>query len=112
MNKIDLKNYADINGINDQRWQLLTSELSSIKSLKRGGFMLFADELPQGHAIKFILIDENGNIRKKFDGNNKASLEILKKGKLLPSGIFSIINNSQDIPIEQLALKNKLFLAY
>ena len=74
-----LKNYADINGINDQRWQLLTSELSKIKSLKRDGFMLFADELPQGHAIKFILIDENGNIRKYFDGTDEGSLTILKK---------------------------------
>ena len=74
-----LKNYADINGINDQRWQLLTSELSNIKSLKRDVFMLFADELPQWHAIKFILIDENGNIRKYFDGTDAASLSILKK---------------------------------
>ena len=74
-----LKNYADINGINDQRWQLLTSELSKIKSLKRDGFMLFADELPQGHAIKFILIDEHGNIRKYFDGTDEGSLTILKK---------------------------------
>ena len=74
-----LKNYADINGINDQRWQLLTSELSKIKSLKRDGFMLFADELPQGHSIKFILIDANGNIRKYFDGTDEASLSILKK---------------------------------
>tara|TARA_B100000989_G_C19516096_1_gene461709 strand:+ start:137 stop:727 length:591 start_codon:yes stop_codon:yes gene_type:complete len=74
-----LKNYADINGINDQRWHLLTSELSKIKSLKRDGFMLFADDLPQGHAIKFILIDENGNIRKYFDGTDEASLSILKK---------------------------------
>ena len=74
-----LKNYADIYGINDQRWHLLTSELSNIKSLKRDGFMLFADELPQGHAIKFILIDENGNIRKYFDGTDEASLSILKK---------------------------------
>jgi hypothetical protein len=41
--------------------------------------MLFADELPQGHAIKFILIDEKGNIRKYFDGTDNASLEILKK---------------------------------
>ena len=41
--------------------------------------MLFADELPQGHAIKFILIDENGNIRKYFDGTDEASLSILKK---------------------------------
>ena len=37
------------------------------------------------------------------------SLQILKKGKLLPSGIFSIINNSQKVPIEKLALENKLF---
>ena len=74
-----LKNYADINGINDQRWQLLTSKLSNIKSLKRDGFMLFADELPQGHEIKFILIDEHGNIRKYFDGTDEASLSILKK---------------------------------
>ena len=74
-----LKNYADIYGINDQRWHLLTSELSKIKALKRDGFMLFADDLPQGHAIKFILIDENGNIRKYFDGTDEASLSILKK---------------------------------
>ena len=37
------------------------------------------------------------------------SLLMLKKGKLLPSGIFSIINNAENIPIEQLAFKNKLF---
>ena len=41
--------------------------------------MLFADELPQGHAIKFILIDDNQNIRKYFDGTDEASLTILKK---------------------------------
>ena len=74
-----LKNYAKINGITDERWQLLTSDLSNIKSLKREGFMLFADELPQGHAIKFILIDDNQNIRKYFDGTDEASLAILKK---------------------------------
>merc|ERR1711991_1029258 len=36
------------------------------------------------------------------------SLNILKKCKLLPSGIFSIINNSQKVPIDQLAIKNKI----
>ena len=67
-----LKNYAKINGINDERWQLLTSDLSNIKSLKEG-FMLFADELPQGHAIKFILIDDEQNIRKYFDGTDETT---------------------------------------
>ena len=74
-----LKNYAEINGIYDDRWQLLTADLNKIKSLKREGFMLFADELPQGHAIKFILIDNDQNIRKYFDGTDEASLTILKK---------------------------------
>ncbi len=37
------------------------------------------------------------------------SLQILKKGKLLPSGIFSIINKSQSISIENLAFKNRIF---
>ena len=74
-----LKKYSEINGVHDLRWQFLTSDLNSIKSIKRDGFMLFADELPQGHAIKFILIDEKRNIRKYFDGTDNASLEILKK---------------------------------
>ena len=37
------------------------------------------------------------------------SLKILKRGKLLPSGIFSIINNSQKVSIDQLADKNEIF---
>ena len=76
---VGLKNYAKINGITDERWQLLTSDLSNIRSLKREGFMLFADELPQGHAIKFVLIDQDGNIRKYFDGTDEASLAVLRK---------------------------------
>ena len=49
----------------------------------------------------------NGVIEEKSKLMN-LSLQILKKGKFLPSGIFSIINNSQQIPIEKLALKNKI----
>ena len=41
--------------------------------------MLYAGELPQGHAIKFILIDEEGNIRKYFDGTDEASQAVLRK---------------------------------
>ena len=50
----------------------------------------------------------NGIIEEKSKLMN-LSLKILKKGKLLPSGIFSIINNSQNIAIDQLAIKNKMF---
>ena len=47
------------------------------------------------------LIEENSQLM-------NLSLQILKKGKFLPSGIFSIINSSQKVPIEKLALKNKI----
>jgi protein SCO1/2 len=74
-----LKNYASLNGVNDQRWNFLFSGIDSIKKLKRDGFMLFADDLPRGHAIKFVLIDAGGNIRQYYDGTDKASMKILRK---------------------------------
>ena len=38
------------------------------------------------------------------------SLEVLKKGKLLPSGIFSVINHPESIQIDQLAIKNRILM--
>ena len=59
-----------------------------------------------------VKINKNFKLNGIIEENSKLmnlSLQLLKKGKLLPSGVFSIINNSQNIPIEQLALKNKIF---
>ena len=74
-----LKEYADFVGVDDDRWQFIRSDIESTKVLKQNGFMLYAGELPQGHAIKFILIDEEGNIRKYFDGTDEASQAVLRK---------------------------------
>ena len=74
-----LKQYAKINGVNDARWQFITSNIEAIKDLKKNGFMLYAEELPRGHAIKFVLIDQNGQIRKYFDGTEEASMAVLMK---------------------------------
>jgi len=52
-------------------------------------------------------LDLNGVIEEKSRLMN-LSLQILKKGKILPSGIFSIINNSLKMPIDQLAIQNKM----
>ena len=46
--------------------------------MKQNGFMLHAEKLPQGHAIKFILIDQDRNIRSYYDGTDKASIAVLK----------------------------------
>ncbi|MBH82430.1 MAG: SCO family protein [Candidatus Marinimicrobia bacterium] len=74
-----LKQYAKINGVKDDRWQFITSSIEAIKDLKKNGFMLYAEELPRGHAIKFVLIDQNGQIRKYFDGTEEASMAVLRK---------------------------------
>ena len=74
-----LKEYADFVGVDDDRWKFIRSDLESTKDLKQNGFMLYAGELPQGHAIKFVLIDQDGNIRKYFDGTDEASLAVLRK---------------------------------
>ena len=74
-----LKEYADFVGVDDDRWQFIRSDIESTKHLKQNGFMLYAGKLPQGHAIKFILIDEEGNIRKYFDGTDEASQAVLRK---------------------------------
>ncbi len=58
------------------------------------------------------IVDNDLNLNGVVEENSKLmnlSLQVLKKGKLLPSGIFSIINVPQNISIEQLALKNKIF---
>ena len=55
-----LREYAELIGVDDDRWQFLWSDL------------------PQGHAIKFVLIDHKGNIRKYFDGTDEASQKVLR----------------------------------
>ena len=74
-----LKLEAEMIGVDNNQWQFLRSDLEEVKKLKRDGFMLFADNLPNGHSIKSILIDNVGNIRKYYDGTDIGSQEILKK---------------------------------
>ena len=64
-------------------------------------------ELAFGNSL-YTDLTLNGVIEEKSKIMN-LSLQILKKGKLLPSGIFSIINKPLSIPIDQLARKNKMF---
>ena len=78
-NQQKLNEYSSLVGGDDGRWHFLWSDIDSIKNLKKNGFMLFADNLPEGHAIKFVLIDHKGAIRKYYDGTDDSSQEILKR---------------------------------
>ena len=74
-----LKLYADANGVNDMRWKFLRTDMGKIKTLSSDGFLFMADNLPAGHSVKFVLIDENGNIRQYYNGTDDASISILRK---------------------------------
>ena len=60
--------------------------------------MLYAEELPRGHAIKFVLIDQNGQIRKYFDGTEEALLGPSDQLTMPSSAIGSIMLKSIGMP--------------
>ena len=73
-----LKLYADANDVNDNRWKFLRSEIGKVKKLSTDGFLFMSDNLPAGHSVKFVLIDENANIRQYYNGTDDASISILR----------------------------------
>jgi len=73
-----LKLYADANDVNDNRWKFLRSEMGKVKKLSTDGFLFMSDNLPAGHSVKFVLIDENANIRQYYNGTDEASISILR----------------------------------
>ena len=75
---IVLQEYALRHGVTDNRWVFLRGDLETIKWLSESGFMLAADELPGMHSIKFVLVDNKGQIRGYYSGTDNASVNILK----------------------------------
>ena len=73
-----LKLYADANGVNDNRWRFLRSDIKIVKKLSTDGFLFMSDNLPAGHSVKFVLIDENANIMQYYNGTDEASISILR----------------------------------
>ncbi len=87
-----LKEYAEINGVNDNKWNLVTGDKEALYNIARNGY--FADEDftktqdPEKfiHTENFILVDENGHIRGVYNGTLDIDIkrlirhiEILKK---------------------------------
>lgn len=73
-----LNQYAEAHQVNDNRWSFLRIMTPSVEDLSQNGFKLYARELPVGHAIKFVLIDEKGYVRQYYDGLEEASMAILR----------------------------------
>lgn len=73
-----LRQYAEDRGVTDSRWIFLRAPIDDVKALCEGQFMLAADELPMGHTTKFILVDQQGQIRGYYEGLESDSMIGLK----------------------------------
>jgi protein SCO1/2 len=73
-----LRQYAASYGVTDGRWILLHAPLDHVKDFCENGFLLPAEDLPQGHSGKFALVDRQGRIRGYYDHDNDADQNLLK----------------------------------
>jgi len=73
-----LKEYAQRQGVTDSRWLFVRGEQEDIVQISEKQFMLAADDLPMMHSIKFVLVDELGQIRGYYTGTDPNSVDSLK----------------------------------
>ena len=70
-----LSDYAENYGITNPNWNLLTGDKEAIFKLSNEGFNLYVGEAAEDvggfeHSGFFALIDQEGNIRSRYDENN------------------------------------------
>ncbi len=73
-----LREYAQKQGVTDNRWLFVRGEQEDIIQISEKQFMLAADALPMMHSIKFVLVDELGQIRGYYTGTDSNSVDSLK----------------------------------
>jgi len=73
-----LKEYAQRQGVTDNRWLFVRGEQEDIVQISEKQFMLAADDLPMMHSIKFVLVDDLGQIRGYYTGIDPNSVDSLK----------------------------------
>ncbi|MDO6603858.1 SCO family protein [Arenibacter palladensis] len=75
-----LKNYAEKNGVLDNKWHLVTGDKTEIYNLGRNQYFVENDfGVPKDindflHTENFLLIDKNKHIRGIYNGLNRASI--------------------------------------
>ena len=78
-----LKDYANANGVNSNKWHLVTGDRNQIYNLGRKAYFVEEDLGVEKtdddflHTENFVLIDENKHIRGIYNGLNKASIQQL-----------------------------------
>ncbi|WP_010231061.1 SCO family protein [Gillisia marina] len=91
-----LKEYAVLNNVNPDKWNITTGDKKEIYNLAREEFFAVLDEGDGGlqdfiHTSNFILIDKKGRIRGIYDGTNLSEINRLKEDIKILKREFSII---------------------
>ena len=75
-----LQKYAKDVGIIDHRWKFLWAPIDDVVKLSHHGFKLAADNLPEGHSSRFVLVDRSANIRGYYDSLDGVEMDKLSVG--------------------------------
>jgi len=73
-----LNDFGKKYGVHDNRWIFLMAPIEEVAKVCEKDFMLSADNLPGGHTSKFILVDQDGNIRSYHEGLDSEAMTALK----------------------------------
>lgn len=79
-----LKEYAVLNNVNSEKWNITTGDKKEIYNLARKQFFAVLDEGDGGlqdfiHTSNFILVDKKNRIRGIYDGTNLQEIDRIKE---------------------------------
>ncbi len=72
-----LREYASRFKVTDNRWVFIRGEMDQVVSLAEKGFFVSGD-LPGMHSTKFILVDQQGDIRGYYDYDDPNAIKLLR----------------------------------
>jgi len=77
-----LREYADMKGVDDKKWNITTGEKTHIYELARKSYFAVVDEGDGGlqdfiHTENFVLVDKKKQIRGYYDGTDAKDIDRL-----------------------------------
>ena len=77
-----LKEYAEMNGVDDSKWNLVTGDKKAIYTMARKSYLAVKQGKPEEqydmvHTENFVLVDSKKRVRGFYDGTNKEEIKKL-----------------------------------
>jgi protein SCO1/2 len=77
-----LKDYAELNGVVDSKWNLVTGDKKAIYTMARKSYLAVKQGKPEEqydmvHTENFVLVDSKKRVRGFYDGTNKEEIQRL-----------------------------------